>query len=142
MSDDPFGLEKLTRSTSIGFDDIIRRLSNIGSTFDSTTPGWPPYNIRKSGDNMYVLEMAVAGFSKNDIEITTENDVLTIKGNISASTEDNFIHRGIAKRNFHRRFTLANTIKVNSSTMSDGMLRVFLEKIIPEDKKVQRIEIK
>lgn len=138
---DPFGLEKLTRSTSIGFDDIIRRLSTIGST---TVPpmGFPPYNIKKTGENTYILEMAVAGFGKQDIEITIENDVLSIRGTMSSSSDENsFIHKGIAERNFHRRFTLSDTVQVKSSSLANGMLKVFLERLIPETKKAKTIKI-
>ena len=137
---DPFGLEKLTRSTSIGFDDIIRRLTTIGSA--AVPPiGYPPYNIKKSGENTYVLEMAVAGFGKQDIEITIENDILSIRGTMSSSTDEDFIHKGIAERNFHRRFTLSDTVQVKSSSLANGMLKVFLERLIPETKKAKTIKI-
>ena len=138
---DPFGLEKFTRTNSIGFDDIIRKLSNLGSISQRATIGYPPYNIIKSSENTYVLEIAVAGFGKQDIEITIEHDVLTIKGTMTASTETDFIHKGIAERNFHRRFNLADTVHVKSSTLVNGMLKIFLERLIPEEKKARTIKI-
>jgi molecular chaperone IbpA len=137
---DPFGFNKVARSVSIGFDDILRRLSEAGSEPQATKPfSFPPYNIKKTGDNVYVLEMAVAGFGKQDIEITLEEDVLTIKGNISADSDSTgVIYKGIAERNFTRKFTLADTIQVKSSTLANGMLKIFLERFIPEDKKPKK----
>lgn len=138
---DPFGLEKLTRTTSIGFDDIIRTLSNIGSAPTPTVVGYPPYNIRKTADNMYVLEMAVAGFGKKDIEITVENNILTIKGTMTSSSDNDFLHKGIAERNFHRRFNLAEMVEVESSTLENGMLRIFMKRIVPQKLNVRTIQI-
>lgn len=136
---DPFGLNNVTRTVTIGFDDILRKLSSIGES--QRFPSFPPYNIKKTGENSYVVEMAVAGFGKQDIELILEEDVLTVKGNISSSSEDDFIHKGIAERSFTRKFTLADTIKVKSSSLANGMLKIFLEKYIPEEKKARKIEI-
>jgi molecular chaperone IbpA len=138
---DPFGLEKLTRRTSIGFDDIIRTLSNIGSEPTPTVIGYPPYNIRKSTDNVYVLEMAVAGFGKKDIEITVENNVLSIKGTMTASSDNDFLHKGIAERNFHRRFNLAETVEIEGSTLENGMLKITMKRIVPQKQNVRTIKI-
>lgn len=138
---DPFGLEKLTRTTSIGFDDIIRTLSNIGSASAPTVVGYPPYNIRKTADNMYVLEMAVAGFGKKDIEITVEDNILSIKGTMTASSDNDFLHKGIAERNFHRRFNLAEMVEVESSTLENGMLRIIMKRIVPQKLNVRTIKI-
>lgn len=138
---DPFGLEKLTRRTSIGFDDIIRTLSNIGSGSDPTVISYPPYNIRKSADNMYVLEMAVAGFGKKDIEITVENNVLSIRGTMTSSSDNEFLHKGIAERNFQRRFNLAETVEVEGSTLENGMLKITMRRIVPQKQNVRTIKI-
>lgn len=138
---DPFGLEKLTRRTSIGFDDIIRTLSNIGAGSDPTAISYPPYNIRKSADNMYVLEMAVAGFGKKDIEITVENNILSIRGTMTSSSDNEFLHKGIAERNFQRRFNLAETVEVEGSTLENGMLKITMRRIVPQKQNVRTIKI-
>jgi len=142
MSDynDPF--TGIARSVTIGFDDILRRLSDLGASEPNPRTGFPPYDIKKTGDNTYVIEMAVAGFGKDDIEITLEEDVLTIKGNIQAESDSSgTIYKGIAKRNFTRKFTLAETVQVLNSALSNGMLKIFLERVIPEEKKPKKIEI-
>ena len=126
----------------LGFDslfDSLRTFSEIGE--DSRS--YPPYNINKIDDLNYQVEMALAGFGKDDIEIKYADNQLTIKSvDSDDKDEKDVIHRGISKRKFSRSFTLAEDIKVNGAELKDGMLLVELEKIVPEEKKPRTINIK
>ena len=137
---DPFGFSRLTKDT-IGFDEIFKRLSTFSDALPKIST-FPPYNIRKTDENTYVIEVAVAGFGKQDIELTLEDGVLTVKGQISADNPHDYIFKGIANRAFTRSFTLADTVKVQNAELLNGMLKVWLERFIPEDKKPQKIDIK
>jgi len=138
---DPFGFSRLTKDT-IGFDDIFKRLASFSETLPKIST-YPPYNIRKTGENTYVIEVAVAGFGKQDIELTLENKILTVKGQITGDDASNdYIFKGIANRAFTRAFTLADTVKVQNAELLNGMLKVWLERFISEDKKPQKIDIK
>lgn len=121
------------------FDELERTAERTGAALKSV--GFPPYNIKKVDDNHYMIEMAVAGFSKTDIDITTKEDQLVIKGSVAPNTSDNFIYKGIAERAFERTFTLADTIVVKNASIVNGMLKVFLEQFIPEEKKPKKVEI-
>ena len=114
-----------------------------GSITVKQPTSYPPYNINKLDDFNYQIEMALAGFSKSDIEVKTVDGQLTIKS-IESETKDEkeTLHRGISKRKFSRTFTLADDIKVNGAELKDGMLLIDLEKIVPEEKKPQTIDIK
>lgn len=142
IADTPFfrdNFPNITKSSMIGFDDMIRKMSNFG---DIKVPGYPPYNIRKIDENKYVIEMAVAGFGKQDLEIELKEGVLTIKGNVTTNSNDSeYIFKGIADRSFSRRFTLADTVEVKNAELINGLLKVFLEKLIPENKKARKIDI-
>ena len=127
----------------VGFDDQFNRLSKIHDDLTKNIPNYPPYNIKKVGDNTYVVEIAVAGFARQDIEIELANNTMVIKGNTSTDEDDNnFLFKGIANRNFTRSFTLDEQIEVKDAEMLNGMLKVFLERIIPEHKKPKKIEVK
>lgn len=109
--------------------------------------GYPPFNLKKTDDNVYVIEMAIAGFGKNDIELTLEENKLKIAGHttVETLTDDGinaqFLHKGISDRPFNRTFTLADNVVVNNAKMMNGMLKIWLEHIIPEDKKPKKIDI-
>jgi molecular chaperone IbpA len=119
----------------VGFDDQFNRIAKMHDDLTKNIPNYPPYNIKKTGDNTYVIELAVAGFAKQDIEI--------IKGNTQSQEEDeNFLFKGIAGRNFARTFALDDQIEVKDAAMLNGMLKIFLERIIPEHKKPKKIEVK
>lgn len=127
----------------VGFDDQFNRLSKIHDDLTKNIPNYPPYNIKKTGDNTYVVEIAVAGFARQDIEIELANNTMVVKGNTSNDEDDNnFLFKGIANRNFTRSFTLDDQIEVKDAEMLNGMLKVFLERIIPEHKKPKKIEVK
>ena len=105
--------------------------------------GYPPYNIRKINDAQYVIEIALAGFSKQDIEVEVTEGALTIrsKREEELDSEESFVHKGIAKRDFLRSFTLSDDIIVKGADLKDGMLTIDLEKVIPDEKKPRLIQI-
>jgi len=135
---DPFSFPKQF-NTTVGFEPIIKRLSEIAETFPKV-PTYPPYNIKKTGENTYLIEMAVAGFGKQDLELELQDGTLTIKGNIKADDSE-YIFKGIAERAFTRQFTLADTVEVKNADLINGMLKIWLERFIPEEKKPKKIEI-
>jgi molecular chaperone IbpA len=129
---------------AVGFDRTFDRLWDYAAHQAEST-GYPPYNIVKDGDNgyKYTIEMALAGFDKKDIEIEFAEGVLTISSvKNEKEVNDNHIWKGISQRQFRRKFTLADEMVVNSATMENGMLKVELERIIPDAKKPQLIEVK
>ena len=127
---------------TVGFDDLFDRLFDMEV---NTSSGYPPYNIIKSDDYNYHIEIAVAGFNKDQIEVELSDGVLTVRSKIKdhkASETQNAIHQGISQRNFVRKFTLSDEIRVKSADLNDGMLKIKLEKVIPEHKKPKLITIK
>ena len=125
----------------VGFDNTYNRLAKIHDDVTKSIPNYPPYNIRKVEDNKYVIELAVAGFSTQDIEITLEENKLIISGK-AQDDSDNFLFKGIANRAFTRSFAIDDNIEINDAAMLNGMLRIALERIIPEHKKPKKIEVK
>ena len=135
------------RPFSIGFDDMFDQFeSMLGNGSLAVQSNYPPYNIRKAGKDKYAIEVAVAGFNKDDVEVEYEDNLLTVKTKQFKSTEkkngDEIIHRGISQRSFARSFTIADDVKVNGAELKDGLLTISCEKIIPEIKKKRLIEIK
>lgn len=124
----------------VGFDTIIEKATKFVDDSIKLATSYPPYNIRKEGDNTYVIEMAVAGFSRQDLEITLEDDVLVIKGNSSSDETEDTIYKGIANRAFTRSFKLADKVEVKNAGLVNGMLRIAFDSVIPESSKV-KIEI-
>jgi molecular chaperone IbpA len=136
-----FDLSPLFR-TSVGFDRLARML-NTESRLEQGG-GFPPYNIKASGEDKYQITMAVAGFSEEDLNITSEQNRLIVSGNISderESEEDNYLYRGIATRSFERRFNLADHVKVTGARLDNGLLHIELEREIPEEMKPRSIDI-
>jgi molecular chaperone IbpA len=131
------------RPFSVGFDDLFDHFNNTLEYTVKQQTSYPPYNINKVDDLNYQIEMALAGFSKKDIEIKFALSQLTIKSvDNDDKDEKETLHRGISKRKFSRTFTLAEDIKVNGAKLKDGMLLIDLEKIVPEEKKPRTIDIK
>ena len=135
------------RPFSIGFDDMFDQFeSMLGNGGLGVQTNYPPYNIRKAGKDKYAIEVAVAGFNKDDVEVEYEDNLLTIKTKDVKRAEekegDEVIHRGISQRSFARSFTIADDVKVNGAELKDGLLTISCEKIIPEIKKKRLIEIK
>lgn len=130
------------RPLSIGLEDFF----NFANSFmDEANIKYPPYNINKYDDRTYVLEMALAGYRKQDIKISMHDGILTIecqKAQQDLNAESTTIHKGISTRQFSRSFTLADNVIVKDATMLDGMLTIVLEQIIPEEKKLKYIQIK
>lgn len=126
----------------VGFDDVLNRMVKIHDEVAKNIPNYPPYNIKKTDENTYVIEMAVAGFGKTDITIETEGDKLVIKGSTDTKEEDsNVLFQGLAFRPFTRMFTLNDQVEVKNAEMINGLLKVSLERIIPDHKKPKQIEI-
>ena len=126
---------------AVGFDRVFDNLSKYVDN-NVTSTGYPPYNIRKEGDYNYVIEMALAGFTREDLEVEVADGVLSIRSVKDSGTDDTSIYRGISFRKFVRKFTIADDIVVNSAMMENGMLSVDLERIVPEEKKPRLIEVK
>lgn len=136
-----FDFTPLLRST-VGFENL-NRLVDYASRLDAGDVSYPPYNIEKLSEDRYSITMAVAGFKLSELDITVKDDVLFITGQAEESDEERvFLHRGIAKRAFERRFQLADSIKVTGASLNDGLLVIALVREIPEHKKPRQIEIK
>lgn len=133
-------INKLT-PYAVGFDRIFDQLTAY-ATNNVTSTGFPPYNIRKGGDYTYAIEMALAGFSKDDIEIEVAEGLLTVRSIKENDENDSNIYRGISYRKFNRKFTLADDIVVNDASLENGMLKIDLERIVPDAKKPRKIKIK
>lgn len=130
------------RTFSVGFDNIFDHFFDNAST----TSNYPPYNIIKHDDEHFSIELAVAGFKKEDIEVETKENKLTIRSNYvknvdEAENSSVYYHRGISKRQFSRTFTLSSDVYVKDASMVDGLLKVELERIIPDEKRPRIISI-
>jgi len=132
-------LTPLYRS-SVGFDRFGSLLDAAFQT-EKTTGGYPPYNIEALEENRYGITLAVAGFKESDIKIETENGVLTVRGNQEQEDDRNYLHQGIARRAFERKFTLADHVEVTEAQLADGLLSITLVREIPEAMKPKSIAI-
>ena len=134
-----YDLSPLLRS-SVGFDVFDNVFDSVFNLNESNA-SYPPYNILKS-DNNYTISLAIAGFSKNEVDISLQENELVIKGiSKDQNNKIEFLHRGIAGRNFERKFRLADTIKVSNASYENGLLNIYLEREIPEHQKPRKIEI-
>jgi molecular chaperone IbpA len=128
--------------SSVGFERLLDAFSEMEKSGSSNpTPNYPPYNIVKQSENQYVIELAVAGFKREEIEITAEAGKLSVVGKVATPRSGEFLHRGIATRDFRHEFTLAETVVVRGADLIDGLLVVRLENVIPEEKKPRKILI-
>ena len=129
------------RPFSIGFDDMFDQFENmLGNGSLTMQSNYPPYNIRKTGKDNYAIEVALAGFNKNDVEVEFEDNLLTVRTKQVNKSENNnadgeIIHKGISQRQFARSFTIADDVKVNGAELKDGLLTISCERIVPEHKK-------
>ncbi len=136
------------RPFSIGFDDMFDQFENmLGNGNLTMQSNYPPYNIRKTGKDHYAIEVALAGFSKKDVEVEFEDNLLTVRTKQVDKTENSdvdgeIIHKGISQRQFARSFTIADDVKVNEAELKDGLLTISCERIIPEHKKRKLIDIR
>ena len=128
----------LFRST-IGFDRLARLVDAAAQAANTTS--YPAYNIEKTGEDRYVLTMAVAGFGPDDIELTAQDNTLTVTGRVEPEAKGELLYRGIAGRAFERRFALADHIVVESAELTHGLLHVGLKRVVPEALKPRRISI-
>jgi molecular chaperone IbpA len=128
------------RDLFFGFDHLFDTLQRVES--QSNQQKYPPYNVVKKDDEHYLIEIAVAGFSKSDIDITLEKGILTVEGKKKAERdEDVYLHQGISARAFKRSFTLADTIEVVGADVIDGLLLIGLKNVVPEEEKPQKINL-
>ena len=136
------------RPFSIGFDDMFDQFENmLGNGGMNMQSNYPPYNIRKTGKDKYSIEVALAGFTKKDVEVEFEDNMLTVRTKQTDKSEKKdqdgeILHKGISQRQFARSFTIADDVKVNDAELKDGLLTISCERIIPEHKKKKLIEIK
>lgn len=130
--------------SAIGFDRMANLVDSMMAGQGDAQSNWPPYNIERHGEDNYRISMAVAGFGDNDLEVTIHDQTLIIRGtqNENDAPDDvTYLHRGIAGRNFERRFQLADFIQINGAMMRDGLLHIDLERVIPDAMKPRRINI-
>jgi molecular chaperone IbpA len=123
----------------IGFN---RELSRLNTAHKTNSQSYPPYDLLKLDEDTYQISLAIAGFSKDDINVSVDNGTLIIKGEIVEITDAEVVHKGIAGRKFTRTFALGEYMEVTSAELKDGMLHVHVVRIIPEDKKPKVIDIK
>ena len=132
---DPF------KNLTVGFDDIFDQLSSM-SKYVNDIPNYPPYNIKKVGKDKYQLDMALAGFSKDDVKVEVKENTLTVSASSSDKEDDSYVHKGIAKRAFKRQWTLVEHLEVQDAKLKDGVLTVDMKLNLPEEKKPRTIKIK
>ena len=151
FKDNPFLRNKEFDKFFVGFDPFFKRLAEATEQVAKAT-NYPPYSIKKISDNRYTIEMAVAGFAKQDLEIELADDKLIIKGNVQSgeeaeATEDGewtwpvIVHNGLAMRPFTRTFNIADNVEIRGASLLNGILKIVLEAIIPEHRKAKKIDI-
>ena len=129
-------LHKFLAQSSIGFNDAFKALAS------QRPVAYPPYNIKKVNDNKYVIEVAVAGFAKTDIEVNMKGNELVIKGSTSDDPTDTFVYKGIAARNFMHKFALSDSVEIKDAELVNGMLKVWLENVSKAQDYIKKIAIK
>ena len=125
---------------AVGYDRIFDHLSRYVDN-NATSTGFPPYNIRKEGDYNYTIEMALAGFGKKDIEVEVVEGTLSVRSMKENDEDDSTVYRGISRRRFDRKFTVADDVVVNGASLENGMLTIDLERVVPEEKKPRIITV-
>ena len=135
----PFSLDHFT-PYAIGFDRIFNQMAEYAD-HQVTSTGFPPYNIRKQDDYKFSIDLAVAGLSEDDIEVEVAEGVITIRSTYDESVNGgDFLHKGLSFKKFTRKFTVADDIVVNGASMSNGMLSIELERVVPEEKKPRLVK--
>ena len=133
------------RPFSVGFDSIFEEFDRLLESTERYNSNYPPYNIRKLNDNDYKIEVALAGYSRDDIELELKDSTLTVrnktKEKIINDESNGVIHKGISTRQFERSFTISEDIKVKNAELKNGLLNIDLERIIPDEKKPRLIDI-
>lgn len=129
-------------SNWVGFEDVFRTFDSIlEGNKKFVTQSFPPYNIRRTSENSYVIEMAMAGFGKSDVEITMDGNQLKVSGKIEQKNDD-YIYKGISERSFNKTFTLADNVVIKNAEMINGMLKVVLDRVLPYKPDPVKIEVK
>jgi len=136
-----YGLDRLL-PTALGFENAFAALDNAAHLLTATSTAFPPVNVIKKDDYNFTLELAVAGYKQDEIEITSERNSLKITGKKAETDERNYLVKGIAGRKFSRQFVLSDTVVVRDAALADGILSIELENVIPEEQKPRKIEIK
>jgi len=136
----PFGRNLLL--STVGFERLIDSFEKLdGAEIGAKAHSYPPYNIIKNSESDYLIEIAVAGFSDQEIDITSEGNKLTVKGKIQSEKTGDYLHKGIATRDFEHQFTLAETVIVRKADIKNGLLVIALENVIPKEKLPRKIQI-
>jgi len=141
MTRTKFNAAALNDPLFIGFDRMLDRMNAVNNTTQRNTSNYPPYNIVKVDEDNFNIELALAGFTDKDIDITLKDGVLYVEGNQGDNDEKQYLHRGLSARSFRRSFTIADTIVVNGADFVNGILTISLENVIPEEKKPRKIAI-
>ena len=134
-----FAMDLFNDPFFIGFN---RELSRLNTAHKTNSQSYPPYDLLKLDEDTYQISLAIAGFSKEDIDVSVDNGTLVIRGEIVEVTDAEVVHKGIAGRKFVRSFALGEYMEVTSAELKDGMLHVHVVRIVPEDKKPKTIKIK
>ena len=135
-----FALDLFKDPFFIGFDNDLKRLYNLHNTANKQS--YPPYDILRLDEDTYKISLAVAGFSKEDVDVSVDNGTLIIKGETVDVVDAEVVHKGIAGRKFTRSFALGEYMEVTGADLKDGMLNINVERIVPEEKKPKTIKIK
>jgi molecular chaperone IbpA len=136
-----YGLDRLL-PTALGFENAFAALDNASHLLTATQTAFPPVNVIKKDDYNFILELAVAGYRQNEIEVTTERNSLKVTGKKVDEDTRNYLVKGIAGRKFARQFVLSDTVVVRDAALADGILSIQLENVIPEEMKPRKIDIK
>jgi molecular chaperone IbpA len=134
-----FAMDLFNDPFFIGFNKEIARLNSAHKT---NSQSYPPYDLLKLDEDTYKLSLAIAGFTKDDIDVSVDNGTLLIKGEITEVTDAEVVHKGIAGRKFVRSFALGEYMEVTGAELKDGMLHINVDRIVPEEKKPKTIKIK
>jgi molecular chaperone IbpA len=128
----------------VGFEDTAKQLQTLHDDLTKNIPNYPPYNICKNDDNHYTIELAVAGFGESEIDVTIDGGKLIVSGNVKQETDEtyDYLFKGIATRAFTRAFAIDDHIEVKNAELFNGMLRIALERMIPEEKKPKKVPVK
>ena len=136
-----YGLDRLL-PTALGFENAFAALDNASHLLTATQTAFPPVNVIKKDDYNFILELAVAGYKQDEIEITAERNSLKVTGKKTETDDRNYLVKGIAGRKFARQFVLSDTVVVRDAKLADGILSIQLENVIPEEMKPRKIDIK
>ena len=136
-----YGLDRLL-PTALGFENAFAALDNASHLLAATHTAFPPVNVIKKDDYNFILELAVAGYKQDEIEITAERNSLKVTGKKTETDDRNYLVKGIAGRKFARQFVLSDTVVVRDAALADGILSIQLENVVPEEQKLRKIDIK